>query len=97
MADAVDGFLRVNWPFGEPIPELWYDPRTAQLGAVASMHAKCVLVDETKVLVGSANFTDRGQHRNVEVGVLIEDATFARKLHQQWNGLAVAGLLVSAR
>ena len=61
------------------------------------MHAKCVVVDETRALVGSANFTDRGQQRNVEVGVLVDDPIFARKLQQQWNGLAASGLLVRGR
>lgn len=52
----------------------------------ASLHAKCVVVDERWVLVTSANFTDRGQTRNVEVGVLLDDAGFAGVLEAQFVG-----------
>jgi phosphatidylserine/phosphatidylglycerophosphate/cardiolipin synthase-like enzyme len=61
------------------------------------MHAKCVVVDDATALIGSANFTDRGQQRNVEVGVRIDDPKFAARLAAQWNGLAGAGLLVRVR
>jgi len=54
---------------------------------VESLHAKCVVVDARITLIGSANFTDRGQTRNIEVGVLIDDAAFARQVALQWQGL----------
>ncbi|MEQ1504876.1 MAG: phospholipase D-like domain-containing protein, partial [Myxococcota bacterium] len=53
VRSTADAFLRANWPFGDPVPELWYDPRTVQPGSIASMHAKCVVVDEVRALVGS--------------------------------------------
>lgn len=43
--------------------------------------------------MSSANFTDRGQERNIEVGVLIDDARFAIQLAQQWDGLVRSGLV----
>ena len=43
--------------------------------------------------MSSANFTQRGQERNIEVGVLIDDATFAGSLASQWLGLKHAGLV----
>jgi phosphatidylserine/phosphatidylglycerophosphate/cardiolipin synthase-like enzyme len=52
-----------------------------------------VVVDEQATLIGSANFTDRGQTRNIEVGVLIEDAGFARQVVEQWQGLVNAKLV----
>jgi phosphatidylserine/phosphatidylglycerophosphate/cardiolipin synthase-like enzyme len=44
-------------------------------------------------LIGSANFTDRGQTRNIEIGVLIEDEQFAKQVLTQWQGLIGAGLI----
>ncbi len=87
------GFLADNWPFGEPCPALYYDPRTASPGTFATLHAKCVVVDERLALVTSANFTGRGHARNIEVGVLIEDERFATELSRQWHGLVAAGLV----
>jgi phosphatidylserine/phosphatidylglycerophosphate/cardiolipin synthase-like enzyme len=43
--------------------------------------------------VSSANFTERGQDRNIEVGVLIEDPSFASYLAGQWLGLVDAGIV----
>ena len=57
------------------------------------MHAKCVVVDGARAFVSSANFTQRGQERNIEVGVLIADASFASYLAGQWLGLINAGLV----
>lgn len=92
-ASAAERFLDENWPFGEPTPELYYDPRTVTYGAGASLHAKCIVVDGRLSLVGSANFTDRGQRRSLEAGVLIDDATFVNRLLAQWRGLITAGLV----
>jgi phosphatidylserine/phosphatidylglycerophosphate/cardiolipin synthase-like enzyme len=90
---AVDLFFAENWTFGDPRPELYYDPRTVAPFSKVSLHAKCVVVDRRQTLVTSANFTDRGQTRNIEVGVLIEDVAFATRLHEQWWGLVSAGLV----
>lgn len=90
----VDRFLAENWPFGPPLPDLFYDPRTAQPGARASLHAKCIVVDLARTLITSANFTDRGQTRNIELGVLIEDPDFASRVAAQWRSLAESGVLV---
>lgn len=81
-------FLEKNWPFGEPHPAIYYDPRTAAPGPPwVSLHAKCVVVDARWSLVTSANFTDRAQTRNIELGVLIEDEAFGTKLVAQWRVL----------
>jgi len=86
-------FLRENWPFGEPYPNIYYDKRALQPGPpFCSLHAKCVVVDGMKAFVSSANFTQRGQERNIEVGVLIEDPSFASYLSGQWIGLIDGGL-----
>lgn len=91
---ALQTFLAKNWPFGRPYPTLYYDPRTAAPGSVESLHAKCIVVDDRIALLGSANFTDRGQTRNVEVGAVIEDEGFAKALARQWRAAAAAGVFV---
>ncbi|MCP4655910.1 MAG: hypothetical protein GY856_10885 [bacterium] len=93
VGKVVDRFFAENWTFGEPKPEIYYDPRTVQPFSKVSLHAKCIVVDRRKTLVTSANFTDRGQTRNIEVGVLIEDGAFATRLHEQWWGLVSAELV----
>ncbi len=91
---AIDSFLRDVWTFGAPKPDIYYDPRTACPGPPwASLHAKCVVVDDERALITSANFTDRGQTRNIEAGVLIEDAAFASELAGQWRQLVSEGLV----
>lgn len=47
--------------------------------------AKCVVVDARWVFVTSANFTDRGQTRTIEVGVLLEDVHLAAVLESQFS------------
>ncbi len=83
----VQQMLIDNWPWQDNLPELYYDPRTVEPASLESLHAKCVVVDERLALIGSANFTDRGQTRNIEVGVLIDDASFGRQVALQWQGL----------
>lgn len=89
-----DRFFQYEWPWPTPRPMVFHDPRTAQPGAVhegSSLHAKCVVVDGEHTLIGSANFTDRAQTRNVEAGALISDHRFAARLIDQFHGLINAG------
>lgn len=90
---AVERFFARNWPFGPPHPTVYYDPRTLAPHSRVSLHAKCVAVDDRWALVTSANFTDRGQTRNLEAGVLVEDRAFATALAAQWRGLVDTGLV----
>lgn len=84
-------FIDKNWPFGEPYPSLFCFPAGTAAGSHKSMHAKCIVVDEERVLVGSANFTKRGHGRNVEVGVSVVDAALAKTLVNQFEQLVHAG------
>src|ERR1039457_5684856 len=88
----IGDFLIKHWPFGPPIPRLYYDPRTIEPPSTASLHAKCIVVDDRRTLVTSANLTSRGQERNVEVGVLVESEKFARELVHQWRNAAESGV-----
>lgn len=97
---TLDQFLHDNWNFGPPWPELYFDPRTAENhlpGQGMSMHAKCVVVDECRVLVGSANFTQRAQDRNYELGLLFEDRNVACRILAQWNALVGSHIFVRHR
>jgi phosphatidylserine/phosphatidylglycerophosphate/cardiolipin synthase-like enzyme len=86
--------LMKNWPWQDvAYPEFYFDPRTAQQDSVESLHAKCVVVDNHLALIGSANFTDRGQTRNIEIGVLVDDADFGTEVTAQWQGLVSCGLV----
>lgn len=93
-AGAREAFLAKNWPFGPPHPAFFVDVRALDDSATeyTSLHAKCVVVDAQRALVTSANFTDRGHTRNIEVGVLIDDAPFASALVRQWRGAAESRL-----
>jgi phosphatidylserine/phosphatidylglycerophosphate/cardiolipin synthase-like enzyme len=88
------GFLEANWPFGPPYPSLFADARARDPQAPrASLHAKCIVVDDERALITSANFTRRGQSRNFEAGVLVHDLRFATLLSRQWTGAIGSGLL----
>ena len=85
-------FFATNWPFGNPQPTVYVAPRTIDPTLYESLHAKCVVIDEHVALLGSSNFTDRGQSRNVEVGARIEDAGFAQALVAQFRAATGAGV-----
>ncbi|MBI2375815.1 MAG: phospholipase [Deltaproteobacteria bacterium] len=89
---------REQWP-GERLPEVFYDPRALEPDkrgrGRSSLHAKCVVVDEARVFVTSANFTRAAQERNIEVGLLVEDGAVARALVEQFRRLVGSRHLVA--
>jgi len=89
-------FYQLLWPFAGARPRIFFDPRTANQGSLVSLHAKCVVVDYRLSLITSANFTERGQTRNFEAGVEIEDEAFALSLARQWQNLIDEGIVVAA-
>ena len=48
-----------------------------------SIHAKSMVVDDRVAFVGSYNLDPRSENLNTEVGLLIEDALFAKELRTQ--------------
>lgn len=82
-------FARQEWP-GRRFPEMYYDPRSleADFARRASLHAKCVIVDDREAFVSSANFTEAAQTKNIEVGVLLRSPDFARRLSEHFETLA---------
>lgn len=83
----------------EPRPAVYYDRRALEPGhgARACLHAKVIVRDGTQTLITSANLTEAAQERNVEAGVLIDDAAFARGVVGQFERLVAAGVLVGVR
>ena len=95
-----EGFARDFWP-GERLPELFHDPRALSdsYDERACLHTKCVVVDEERALVTSANFTEAAHDRNIETGVLIEDPGLASSIVRRFDLLVRRGALarISAR
>jgi phosphatidylserine/phosphatidylglycerophosphate/cardiolipin synthase-like enzyme len=75
---------------------MFYDPRSLEMEYErrASLHAKCIVVDNEQAFVTSANFTTAAQQKNIEVGVLIRSKSFAAMLSTHFQTLAAAGLVV---
>lgn len=96
----LQAFLHNNWPFPTPPPAVYCDRRALRPGrgstdaTYCSLHAKCVTVDSRRAFISSANFTLRGQDRNIETGVLIDDPTFAVQLDRQWMSLIDGGFVL---
>lgn len=88
------GFQTREWP-GSRLPEVYYDPRALDTDRSrrASLHAKCVVVDRKRVLVSSANFTEAAHVRNIELGLLVNDAALAERVAQHFDRLIESGVL----
>lgn len=88
-------FFRKEIWNGSKLPELFHDPRSLSVepSKRSCLHAKCVVVDEEKVLVTSANFTEAAHERNIEAGILIVDDAIARAIINQFNSLTGRGIL----
>jgi phosphatidylserine/phosphatidylglycerophosphate/cardiolipin synthase-like enzyme len=91
-------FSAYLWP-GKRLPDLYYDPRSLHddPGQRAILHAKCVIIDDAQVFLTSANFTQAGQQRNLEAGLLMQDPALARDLTAQFDALARASALLRIR
>jgi phosphatidylserine/phosphatidylglycerophosphate/cardiolipin synthase-like enzyme len=87
-------FKKRHWP-GSMYPQIFYDPRALEtsFSKRASLHAKCIVIDGERCFVSSANFTESGQARNIEVGVLVEDRNLAMSIHRQFESLLTHGIL----
>lgn len=94
---GAQSFLDENWPFGAPWPRLFVDKRLMTGECWASLHAKCAVVDAAHVLLTSANFTQRGQERNIEAGAMVHDETFAQTVLQQFQLSTRHGLFLEVK
>jgi phosphatidylserine/phosphatidylglycerophosphate/cardiolipin synthase-like enzyme len=95
LRDFAEEFVAKAWPVGSRLPELFYDPRalSSTPGPRACLHAKCIVVDDARAFVTSANFTEAAQERNIETGVLVNDRAFACALRDQFEALVTTGEL----
>ena len=94
--DFLKLFRNAHWPRDIPIPPIYYHPlsldRTQQTKAV--LHSKCVVVDGKRVFLTSANLTEAAYQRNIELGVLLTDASVARQIEEFFRGLVNERTLV---
>lgn len=94
LREFADTFRKDIWP-GARLPEVFYDPRSllTDHDQRACLHAKCIVIDEARVLMTSANFTEAAHERNIEAGAVITDTILARALRAQFDTLVDHGVL----
>ena len=94
----VQRFKNSQWPPDSRLPEVYYDPRSVadEEPVRSSLHAKCIVVDDERVFVSSANFTEAAQDRNIEVGLNLQSPWLARRLSHHFLRLQNHGLAVPA-
>lgn len=94
LREFAETFRNQIW-LGNRLPEVFHDPRSLSLssGSKACLHAKCVVVDDEKLLVTSANFTEAAHQRNIEAGVLLSDSVAARAMRTQFESLVSRKIL----
>ena len=93
IARFVHMFKTSQWPHKAPMPHVYCCEQIidSQMGRPGSLHAKCMAVDNEQVFVSSANFTEAGQERNIEVGLLVRSAVISERLTRFFEALADAG------
>ena len=81
-------FVDREWP-GERRPRVFHDPRSLSAAdrSTSALHAKCVAIDGRKALVTSANFTEAAQHRNIELGLLVESLLVVGQIEAHFQSL----------
>lgn len=94
LREFAEAFRGEVWP-GRRLPAVFHDPRSLAVGGGkrSCLHAKCVVVDEERALVTSANFTEAAHERNIEAGVLVDDRQVAATLRAQFETLVERGAL----
>ena len=76
-------------------PEVYHDPRSLATDGNkrASLHVKCIVIDEDRALITSANFTEAAHERNIEAGTVITDTILSLGLKAQFDTLVDHGAL----
>ena len=60
---------------------------------LACLHAECIVIDEDRALITSANFTEAAHERNIEARTVITDTILSRALKAQFDTLVDHGAL----
>jgi len=94
LREFAERFRDRVWP-GRRLPLVFHDPRSLSLESRsrACLHAKCIVVDDERALISSANFTEAAHQRNIEAGLLIADGQVAAALRSQFETLLERNLL----
>jgi len=94
LRQFADSFRKEIWTSNK-LPDLFHDPRSLsmEINKKACLHAKCVVVDQEKVLVTSANFTEAAHERNIEAGIFVTDTAIANAITSQFDALTRRGIL----
>lgn len=94
LREFSENFRKNVWA-GKRLPEVFHDPRSLEFSkeSNACLHAKCVVVDEERVFITSANFTEAAHQRNIEAGVLIANQVAARAIRSQFEMLVSQKIL----
>ncbi len=80
-------------PFGEVAGiHRWHWPSDRR-EATGVLHAKVLVIDGRRALVGSANLTYRALHNNLEAGILVEDPALAASIERHIKSLMESGVL----
>ncbi|MBT9555933.1 MAG: hypothetical protein IV100_07890 [Myxococcales bacterium] len=95
MARIEDVLWDRIWPWN-PRPDVYIGPARPE-DARMHLHAKCVVVDDSRALVTSANLSWSAQERNVEAGVLVSEPELAYGLRLQFERLISRGVVRRAR
>ncbi|MEI6380673.1 MAG: DISARM system phospholipase D-like protein DrmC [Cyanobacteriota bacterium ELA615] len=95
LREFAETFRKEIWP-GNRLPQVFHDPRSLSIKQEtrACLHAKCVVVDDEKLFVTSANFTEAAHERNIEAGVLIADSWAATAMQNQFLNLVTNNILL---
>jgi len=98
VARFLERFRRKHWPIGKRLPEIFYDQRSLAIEPQdrAALHAKCVVVDARHLFVSSANFTEAGQEKNIEVGLALQSSVVGERLLRFLDTLVKQGYLQHA-
>ena len=96
IARFVRQFKSSQWPAGILLPQVHCCKQFLENvnGKSASLHAKCIVVDNQQVFVSSANFTEAAQHRNIEIGLLIQSAVLGHRIRRFFDALVDTGYFV---
>jgi phosphatidylserine/phosphatidylglycerophosphate/cardiolipin synthase-like enzyme len=89
IARFVHTFKTSQWPQKAVMPRVYCCEQiiNPQTGKPGSLHAKCIAVDNERVFVSSANFTEAGQDRNIEVGLLVRSPVVCERLTRFFDAL----------
>jgi len=88
-------FRQAEWP-GRRLPRLFYDPRSLARSSEerSVLHAKVIVADSSRALIGSANLTEAALKRNIEIGVLIAVPAFVALIRAHIEALIHSHALV---